>query len=351
MRLKGILITGGLGFIGSHTCSILLENNFKLYLIDNLENSSGNSIEYLKSLELLNKKNKFENRLVFKKGDIKNFDFLKEVFQIALDENFPIDSVMHFAGLKSVSDSVIDPINYWETNVFGTINLLKVMDIYNCNTLVFSSSATIYGNEEASYFKESSIVKPINPYGRTKAVIEKFLADIFASNPNKWKIANLRYFNPIGSHPSGKLGEESSPKVTNIFPIIMNAASGVIKNLEVYGNNWPTYDGTCIRDYIHVMDLADAHIAALRFLFKKKSYFININIGTGKGTSVLDLIRIFERVNSCKVPYIFKDKRPGDVALSVAKNDLAKNLFNWTPKKSIEDMCRDGWRWQNQSKN
>ena len=161
----------------------------------------------------------------------------------------------------------------------------------------------------------------------------------------------MRYFNPIGSHPTGALGEEISPKVTNIFPLIMNAASGVIKYLEVYGNNWPTHDGTCIRDYIHVMDLADAHIAALKFLFEKESYFVNINIGTGKGTSVLELIKTFEKVNSCKVPYIFKNRRPGDVSASVAKNNLAKNLFNWSPKRSIEDMCKDGWRWQNHSIN
>ncbi len=350
MSLKGILITGGLGFIGSHTCSILLEKNIKLYIIDNLENSSGKCLNYLKSIESLNEKNGMKKKLVFKKGDIRNFDFLKEVFQIAINENTPINSVIHFAGLKSVSDSVINPIEYWDVNVFGTITLLKVMNIFNCNTLVFSSSATIYGNEEAKFFEESCIINPINPYGQTKAVIEKFLFDIYSSNPNKWKIANLRYFNPIGAHPSGELGEESSSKVTNIFPLIMNAASGIIKNLEVYGNNWPTDDGTCIRDYIHVMDLAEAHISALNFLGKKNSYFININIGTGKGTSVLELIKVFEKVNCCKVPYVFTDRRPGDVSVSVAQNDLAIKLLNWKSNKSIQDMCRDGWRWQNKSK-
>ncbi len=350
MSNKSILITGGLGFIGSHTCSMLLMRNFKLFIIDNLENCSGKCINYLNTIKANDNKN-LDQKLIFKKGDIRDFDFLKEVFKMAIDNNSPIDYVIHFAGLKSVADSIQKPIEYWENNVFGTINLLKVMNIFNCFTLVFSSSATIYGSEKGSFFEESSLIKPINPYGQTKAAIEKFLLDIYKSNPSKWRIANLRYFNPIGAHPSGKIGEESFSKVTNIFPLIMNAASGIIKNLEVYGNDWPTVDGTCIRDYIHVMDLAEAHIAALNFLCKQKSYFENINIGTGKGTSVLELIKTFEKVNCCRVPYVFASRRQGDVSVSVAENELAKSLFNWFPKRSIEDMCKDGWRWQNEGIN
>lgn len=352
MITKTILITGGAGFIGSHTCSILLERNYKIYVVDNLSNTSAVYIKRLRSKKIFNEKNKLGNQIYFGEGDIRDFDYMKFIFQKAIDEKTPIDSVLHFAGMKSVSDSVIYPIKYWENNVSGTINLLKVMELFNCFTLVFSSSATIYGNSKESFFLESSEINPVNPYGQTKSVIEKFLNDIYDGNTNNWRIANLRYFNPIGAHPSGALGEETFSKVSNIFPIILDVASGKIKKLEVFGKDWPTNDGTCVRDYIHVMDLAEAHIAALNYLSKKKSKFINFNIGTGKGTTVLELIRIFEEVNSCKVPFVYTSRRAGDVPISVANNSLALDELNWSPQRTIQEMCKDGWLWQkNKSKN
>ena len=220
------------------------------------------------------------------------------------------------------------------------------MEQNKCRTIVFSSSATIYGSNGASPLSEDLDLKPLNPYGRTKEAVERILHDVFISSRSKWRIANLRYFNPIGSHPSGNLGEDPMKIPTNLFPYICQVAVGRHNQLRIFGKDWPTPDGTAIRDYIHVMDVADAHYVALEFLFENQPQIFNLNIGTGRGTSVLELVQTFERVNGCKVPYVFADRRHGEEPITFARNELAYSKLNWLPKRNLEDMCRDGWKWQ-----
>ena len=342
---KNILVTGGNGFIGSHICISLIEHNFKLTIIDSNINSSQKVFERIKII-LKDKVFNIQNYLTFKKGDIRDHEFLNEVFLEAINEKNPIEAVIHCAGLKSVRESVFDPLDYWENNVFGSINLFKVMKRFGCKTIAFSSSATVYGSPEFVPIEENFILRPNNPYGMTKASIEKILEDIYRSSNNSWRIINLRYFNPIGAHKSGLLGEATLKKPNNLFPIICKVAQGQYKSLRIYGNDWDTHDGTAIRDYIHVMDLAEAHTYALSYLFKSDPLILNLNIGTGFGTSVLDLIRKFEEVNKCNIPYVFCKRREGDVPALVAKNQKAISILNWQPIRNLEDMCLDGWRWQ-----
>ena len=342
--MKSILVTGGAGFIGSHTCLILLEQGFEIYILDSFENSSNKSLEHVSSLLKKNNFNYSERFHIFN-GDLREKNSIKEIFKKAKANNKNIDAVIHFAGLKSVEESIFQPLKYWYVNVYGTLNLLDVMHEYGCKTIVFSSSATIYGKAE-NLIGENALINPINPYGTTKSVVEKFLKDIYQSSPNDWRIANLRYFNPIGAHPSGELGEDPQGKPNNIFPILTKVATGKIKELKVYGNDYPTKDGTGIRDYIHIMDLAEGHIQALRYLYSKSSDFINLNIGTGIGTSVLELIEVFQEVNNIKIPYKFDNRRKGDSAIVIADNTFTKNVLNWEPKISIEQMCKDGYNWQ-----
>tara|TARA_Y100001978_G_C23548295_1_gene363210 strand:- start:104 stop:790 length:687 start_codon:yes stop_codon:yes gene_type:complete len=225
------------------------------------------------------------------------------------------------------------------------------MDKNKCRTLVFSSSATVYGNSKYDLINEKSLINPINPYGNTKASIEKLLGDIFKSNIDKWSISNLRYFNPIGAHKSGLIGENPIGKTNNIFPLILKVASGEKAALKIFGNNWPTSDGTCVRDYIHVMDIAEGHMACLEYLFTNKSQLISLNLGTGKGTTVLELVNTFQNINNIKIPYVITKRREGDVARIVADNQLAKKLINWRPKRNIKLMCKDGWNWKNKNPN
>ena len=220
------------------------------------------------------------------------------------------------------------------------------MTKYSCKTIIFSSSATIYGLESQKPLVEESLINPINPYGSTKATIEKILLEIHEAFPNQWRIANLRYFNPIGAHPSGLIGEFPNGIPNNIFPFITQVAAGLLDNLFVFGSDWPTYDGTGIRDYIHVMDIAEGHIAALDYLKRIDSELININLGTGIGTSVLELIKTFELVNKVKVPYKFTKRREGDLATLIADNSFAISKLNWFPKRNLREMCLDGWKWQ-----
>ena len=339
--MKNILLTGGCGFIGSHTCVSLLEKGYKVTIIDSLVNSN---LEVLNKINILNKNSNvnYEKNLDFKFGDLNDRIFIKTLFESAGG----FDGVIHFAALKSVGESIDLPMVYWENNVGGTINLLNVMNQFNCKTLIFSSSATIYGNKNNSYVNEESNIEPINPYGSTKASIETFLKDIFNSDRNNWKIINLRYFNPIGAHKSGLLGESPNGLPTNIFPIILKVASNEIEKLMVFGKDWNTKDGTGIRDYIHVLDVAEAHIKSLEFLFCNDAKFLNLNLGTGIGTSVLELIKTFEKVNNVKVPYSFTKKRKGDSACTVADNTLLKSVLGWYPKRTLEEMCRDGWNWR-----
>ncbi len=341
--MKSILVTGGTGFIGSHTCLCLLEAGFHVVIVDSNINSSPLVVDRIKLI--YKKKLGSNDEINFFKGDIRNENFLEEIFLLSSKNGKPISAVIHFAGLKAVGESVLFPIKYWDVNVTGTISLLKVMEKNNCKTIVFSSSATIYGEGSSLCLTELSKIKPKNPYGFTKASIEQFLENIFESDKKNWRVINLRYFNPIGAHPSGFLGEDPIGEPNNLFPYICRVASGQYEKLKIFGNNWPTNDGTGIRDYIHVMDLAEAHTSALNFLIANKPQFININIGTGKGTSVMELLITFKKVNKCKIPYVFVERRKGDSPIIVANNDLAVHLLNWKPIRNIEEMCIDGWNW------
>ena len=340
--MKRILVTGGAGFIGSHTCLTLLENEYELYVLDSFINSSPKS---LKKIEQILKDKNIKNKLHVYKGDLRNKAILNEIFYDALLSGIPIQGVIHFAGLKAVKESVENPLMYWDSNVNSAINLFKVMEENNCKILVFSSSATIYGLASDKPLKEDSNISPINPYGSTKVAIENICNDVYNSSKNKWSIVNLRYFNPIGAHSSGLIGENPLGLPNNIFPIILDVAVGKEKIFKVFGNNWPTLDGTCIRDYIHVMDLAEGHLKSLEYLLKNKPQILNLNLGTGFGTSVLDLIKSFEIVNKLSIPYIFTKPRKGDASCVVADNTLAKKLLGWEPSRTIEDACQDGWNW------
>ena len=340
--MKTILVTGGTGFIGSHTNITLLENGYYVIVIDSNINSSKKSIKRIS--QITKKKNQ---EILFRKGDIRSERFLNKVFLDAKLSGRPITAVIHFAGLKSIEDSIKYPLLYWDVNIKGSINLFKVMDKFNCHTIVFSSSASIYGFNNGKKLLESSEIKPQNPYAYSKASIEYILDEIYKSSGKEWKIAKLRYFNPIGAHPSGLVGEEPLQKVNNLFPYLCGVASGKYKELKIFGNDWPTNDGTCVRDYIHVMDLAESHLCALEFLLKKKTQNVSINIGTGKGTSVLGLLEAFNKINNFNLPYKFVTRRFGDVPVLVADNKLAISTLNWMPKRTLEDMCKDGWNWQN----
>ena len=343
--MYSVLVTGGCGYIGSHTVLSLLEKGLNVYIIDSNENSSPLVLKRLLGILKNGNLKQKKNNLFFVKGDIRKKIDLERVFLLAQDNGHNINSVIHFAGLKAVKESFKFPILYWDNNLNGTINLVKIMKKYNCKTLIFSSSATIYSDSEGKDIKENFLINPTNPYGRTKASIEILLNDIFLSD-HEWRIINLRYFNPIGAHPSGEIGENPIGVPDNIFPLILKVASKIIPKLEVYGNDWNTKDGTCIRDFIHVMDLADGHIAALKYLQENKPQILSLNIGTGVGHSVLDLIHIFQDVNNIEVPFLFKKRREGDQEKVVANNSKIKATLNWEPQRSIKNMCLDGWKWQ-----
>ncbi len=332
-----VLATGGLGFIGSHTCINLIDKGYDVLIVDSLKNSHEDI--YLKILDIINfKKNPDRGNIFFKKGDLLEKFFVEKLFQ----EN-KIDSVVHFAGLKSVEESVKNPLNYWNTNINITLNILYTMETYKCYKFIFSSSATIYKPVRSKKLVENNQTIPFNPYGKTKFTIESILEDVYLSRKDKWKIINLRYFNPVGAHHSGLIGENPKQNSSNLFPIIAKVIFENKKILSVFGNDWPTRDGTCIRDYIHIEDLAEAHFNAIKFLEKNKPQIKSINIGTGLGSSVLEVINTYSRVNRIEIPYKFEEKRKGDVPFLVADNNLSKKLFNWYPKKNLELMCKDSF--------
>ena len=341
--MKSILVTGGCGYIASHTCLLLLNQGYTVHTIDSCINSTSKSLQNVLRVSNLHK-SKYKEKLYFYKGDIRDKKTLRNIFQNAIRNNQNISSVIHFAGLKSVTESLSKPIEYWQNNINGTINLIDLMSEFECKTIVFSSSASIYGSSN-TIVNEKSHINPVNPYGMTKYVIEKFLNDIYNSFPKKWKVANLRYFNPIGAHGSGQIGEDPTGFPSNIFPLILKVASGRIPLLKVFGNDWDTSDGTGVRDYIHVMDLAEGHIKTLEHLENHNEQILTLNLGTGIGTSVLELINTFEKENNVKVPFIFEAKRAGDVAKLVANNFLATKTLRWSPQRSIKEMCKDGWNW------
>ena len=343
--MKSILVTGGAGFIGSHTCLLLLEKGYVIFIMDSFVNSSNESIK--KISEILKQQDiNIEGRIYLIKGDLTKKCDIEKVFEMSFNLKKNIEAVVHFAGLKSISKSINEPLKYWENNVIGTINLLKIMEKYNCKTIVFSSSATVYKANSDKLLKEDDICEPVNPYGYTKLTIERILYDIYNSYPSNWRIASLRYFNPAGAHYSGLIGEDPFGNPNNLYPQITKAAIGKLDEIKIFGSDWGTKDGTGIRDYIHVMDLAEGHLSALNHLLREKPQNLTINLGTGKGTSVLELIKIFEKVNSVEIPFSFDERRPGDKSFVVADISKAKLKLNWAPKFSIEDICRDGWNWQ-----
>ena len=343
--MKTILVTGGSGFIGSHTCLILLRNGFEIFVIDSFINSSPKSLTKVKKILERNKID-VENKLHLFNIDLKNKIKIEELFKEAISQKKSIEAVIHFAGLKSVSESISEPLKYWENNVNGTINLLKIMKKYNCKTIVFSSSATVYKAKSNELLKEEDICEPVNPYGYSKLTIERILGDLYNSEPSNWKIASLRYFNPVGAHQYGMIGEDPNGPPNNLYPQITKVAIGKLDRINIFGSDWDTKDGTGIRDYIHVMDLAEGHFSALNHLLNEKPQNLTINLGTGKGTSVLELIKTFQKVNKVNIPYSFVNRRQGDNAFVVADISLAKSILNWKPKRNIEDICKSGWNWQ-----
>lgn len=330
-----ILITGGAGYIGSHTCIELLNAGHEVVVVDNLSNSDIEVIEKMRSIT--------EKELMFYELDLLDECKLEGVFI----EN-EIDIVIHFAGYKAVGESVNEPLKYYYNNIAGTLVLLELMKKHKVKKIIFSSSATVYGNTTKVPISEDFPIKPTNPYGRTKQMIEDILMDLHISDP-EWSIVILRYFNPIGAHESGKIGDDPKGIPNNLMPYITQVASGKIDRLYIYGNDYDTYDGTGVRDYIHVVDLAKGHVKALK---KMKDFSgVNIyNIGTGKGHSVLDVITSFENTNGVKVQYVFTDRRPGDIDKSYCDPSKAMKELYWKAEKDLGDMCRDSWNWQINSK-
>ena len=342
--MKCVVVTGGAGFIGSHTCLLLLERGYSVFIIDSLANSFIDTIDRIKKLfALSNKKNK--NKIYFYKSDLKDCNALENIFEEIKIKSFDIESVFHFAGFKSASKSIDNPIEYWNNNLMATINLIRISCKYSCKNLIFSSSAIVYGNENNTPLKEDSIVKPLNPYGHTKQAIENILFDVTNQKESRMRVICLRYFNPIGAHVSGKLGENAKNISENLFPLICEVAAGKRKKLIINGEDWPTFDGTCIRDYIHIMDLAEAHIKALEYLKTNGKNFLILNVGTGKGTSVKQLVNTFEKTNKISIDYDIGERRKGDSAISYANSEYSHSILKWRPNRNLETMCLDGWKW------
>ncbi len=327
---RNILVTGGAGFIGSHTCIALAAAGYKVIVLDDLSNSNELMVARLRNLV---------PDLNFIKGDVRDAELLANIFA-----DNPIAGVIHFAALKSVSESLRLPLHYYDNNLVGLLNLLKVMDEARVHTLIFSSSATVYGNPEKLPLDEQSPCGGVtNPYGRSKLFIESILADLHHAEP-KWNIARLRYFNPVGAHESGMIGEWPNDVPSNLMPYVQQVAAGLRSHVNVYGDDYPTIDGTGVRDYIHVMDLAEGHVAALEY-FNRQSGLLTVNLGTGQGTSVLHMIHTFAQVNDCKIPYKIATRRAGDVASCWADVSLAERELRWKAKRNLAQMCRDSWRW------
>lgn len=326
-----ILITGGAGYIGSHACVELLEAGYEIVVVDNFVNSKP---AVLKRIEEITGR-----RFRFYKVDIRDREGLRKVF----DEN-KIGAVVHFAGLKAVGESVAYPLAYYHNNVAGTIVLCQVMQEYGVKKMVFSSSATVYGYPDKVPIKEDFPLKPVNPYGRTKFMIEEILKDVYEAD-NTWGISLLRYFNPVGAHPSGRIGEDPNGIPNNLMPYITQVAVGKREKLNVFGGDYPTPDGTGVRDYIHVVDLAKGHLLALEKVIRERGVSV-YNLGTGRGYSVLEVVKAFAKVNGIKIPYVITDRRPGDIAVCYADTEKAYRELGFKAERNLEDMCRDAWNWQ-----
>ena len=355
--LANLLITGGAGFIGSHTCLVLLEAGHQLVVLDSFANSSPESLRRVRELA----GPAAGERLLLVEGDIRSAQHLERAFtaistaatasgEAASGESTGIDAVIHFAGLKAVGESVAKPLLYWDVNVAGSCALLAAMRQHGCRTIVFSSSATLYGMPETVPIPESAPIQPINPYGHTKAAVEQLLASLAASEPG-WRIGCLRYFNPVGAHPSGRIGEDPNGIPNNLFPFVSQVAVGRRPKLQVFGGDWPTTDGTGMRDYIHVMDLAEGHRAALDVLLAEEPQLLCVNLGSGTGNSVLEVVTSFEAASGRAVPYQVVERRAGDAAITVADASLAAERLGWRTRRGLADICRDGWAWQSANPN
>jgi UDP-glucose 4-epimerase len=326
-----VLVTGGAGYIGSHTCVELLQAGHEVIIVDSLVNSKEESVRRVQDLT--------GRSLAFHRVDLLDRPALEAVFAEAA-----VDAVIHFAGLKAVGESVTEPLRYYHNNITGTTILCEVMAAHRVQNLVFSSSATVYGDPATVPIREDFPLGPTNPYGRSKLMIEEILRDLHVSNP-AWNIALLRYFNPVGAHPSGRIGEDPNGIPNNLMPYIAQVAVGKLKQLSVFGNDYPTLDGTGVRDYIHVVDLSLGHLAALDRL-TAGSGVVTYNLGTGQGYSVLEMVAEFSQASGRDVPYRIAPRRPGDIATCYADPQRAQLELGWKAKKGIAEMCRDAWRWQ-----
>ena len=331
-----VLVTGGAGYIGSHTTLRLIERGHEVVVVDDLSNSSQVALERVGELT--------GTAVHLRVGDVRDADLLDEVMT-----QFRPDAVIHFAGLKSVGESVLEPLRYWDVNVGSTVALMSAMERHGVRRMVFSSSATVYGSAaEVPYVETAEVGRDIaNPYGQTKFVIERMMQDAAAS-PTAWELVSLRYFNPIGAHPSGRIGEDPRNIPNNLAPYITQVLSGRLERLSVFGDDYDTPDGTGVRDYIHVMDLADGHLAALE---KCRPGFDAINLGTGRGTSVLELVSHFEAAAGRPVARVVTERRPGDLAAYWADATKAAEVLDWRATRSVEEACADSWRWQEQNPN
>jgi UDP-glucose 4-epimerase len=329
-----IVVTGGAGYIGTHTVVLLLEAGHEVVVVDDFSNSKPAALERVAAITGAD----IELHAV----DLLDPDHLDAAFAAG-----PADAVIHFAGLKAVGESVAEPLRYYRTNLSGTLNLLRAMDRHGCRTIVFSSSATVYGPTPTLPLREDAPTSATNPYGWSKLMIEQILADLHASDPS-WAIAALRYFNPVGAHPSGLIGEDPRGIPNNLFPFITQVAVGRLDKLRVFGGDYPTHDGTGVRDYIHVVDLAAGHLAALHRLLEVGGHHV-WNLGSGQGHSVLDVVAAFERATGISIPYEVTGRRPGDVAASYADPTLANEELGWTTDRGLDTMCADAWRWQSRN--
>lgn len=324
-----ILVTGGAGYIGSHTCVALLEAGHSVIVADNLCNSKADTLDKVKRIT--------NKEITFYEIDVTDEAAVDRVFS-----NHHLDGVIHFAGLKAVGESVEKPIAYYYNNIVGTLVVAKICQEYNVKRFVFSSSATVYGDNTVPFVETMNLLPTTNPYGETKAMGERILTDIVKANP-AFSISLLRYFNPVGAHESGLIGEAPNGIPNNLMPYVSQVAKGKLEKLRVFGNNYPTVDGTGVRDYIHVMDLAEGHVAALDKIIEGVHIY---NLGTGKGTSVIELVKAFEEANGMEVPYQIVNRRPGDIASCYADVSKAKRELGWTAKRDVISMCRDSWRFE-----
>lgn len=329
-----ILVTGGAGYIGSHTCVALLDAGHEVTILDNLSNSR---IEVVNRINLISKR-----APAFFNVDVRDRAAVESIF-----DSFHPEAVIHFAGLKAVGESLQNPLRYYEWNVSGSVVLFQVMEKFSVKQLVFSSSANVYGDAIEVPIRENAPIAPTNPYGQSKAMIEQILADLVAADA-EWSIARLRYFNPMGAHESGLIGEDPNGVPNNLPPYISQVAVGKLNELKIFGGDYPTPDGTGVRDYIHVMDLALGHLAALDYLARERC-LLTVNLGTGRGYSVLEMVNAFENACGKPVPYRIVERRLGDVAQSFSDPSEAARLLGWKARFGLDDMCRDAWRWQSKN--